>query len=117
MGEGASSAAKRLTGRACYTSRSTFDAPSLAQPLGGGAPYAILPWVAGTAYAVVPDGIYYVQCRDAVHPEPNPQIHLRTPSLVRCGGSAAWRGSRKTSRSHVMVRRFFTVGSSAAERT
>ena len=58
----------------------TFDAPLLAQPLPGGAPITILPCVALTAYSVVPGGIYYVPCQDAVHPDPNPKVHLLNPA-------------------------------------
>jgi Tol biopolymer transport system component/DNA-binding winged helix-turn-helix (wHTH) protein len=57
----------------------TFDAPLLAQPLGGGASRPILPCVADAAYSVRPAGIYYVPCQDPAHPHPNRQLRLLNP--------------------------------------
>ena len=57
----------------------TGDAALMAQPLAGGEPRTIIPCVTESAYAVATQGIYYVPCQDAVHPDPNPQIHVLNP--------------------------------------
>jgi len=42
-------------------------------------PHTILRCVSQSAYSVVADGIYYVPCQDAAHPDPNPQVHVLNP--------------------------------------
>ena len=80
-----------LVGRESADGQSVFyqpgsaDAPLLAQPIAGGAPRTILPCVAGTSYAVVPQGIYYVPCLDGKSRNPNPQLHVLNPVTGKDG--------------------------------
>jgi len=48
-------------------------------PLSGGAASRLLPCVANSAYSVLTQGIYYVPCQDAVHPDPDPLVHVLNP--------------------------------------
>lgn len=57
----------------------TGDAALLAQPLTGGKPATIIPCVSQSAYSVAADGIYYVPCQDAVHPDPDAEVHVLNP--------------------------------------
>ena len=51
----------------------------MAQALTGGKPLRIIPCVSQSAYSVAADGIYYVPCQDAVHPDPNAEVHVLNP--------------------------------------
>ena len=57
----------------------TGNAPLVAGPLTGGQLHTIIECVSESAYSVVAQGIYYVPCQDAVHPDPDAKIHVLNP--------------------------------------
>jgi Tol biopolymer transport system component len=57
----------------------TGPAALLTQTLTRDGPHTIIPCVSQSAWSVADDGIYYVPCLDAVHPGPNPEVHVLNP--------------------------------------
>ena len=64
----------------------------MAQPLAGGAPRTVIACVAGTAFSVNPQGIYYVPCADG------PAIDPDSPVRVLDAATGATRGVAKLER-------------------
>jgi Tol biopolymer transport system component/DNA-binding winged helix-turn-helix (wHTH) protein len=60
----------------------TGDAALLAQPLAGGKPGTIIPCVSQSAYSVATDGIYYVPCQNAVHPDSDAEVRVLNPVIL-----------------------------------
>jgi len=57
----------------------------MAQPLAEGRPSTIIPCVSQSAYSVATDGIYYVPCVNAVHPDPDAEVHVLNPVTLEDG--------------------------------
>jgi Tol biopolymer transport system component len=53
-----------------------FNSAVLARPLAGGTARTLIPCVTGTAYSVLPQGIYFIPCVTGFPPEPNPPVNL-----------------------------------------
>ena len=62
------------------------DAPLVARPLKGDPLRTIIECVSQSAYSVAAQGIYYVPCQDAVHPNRNAEIHVLDPVTLKDRG-------------------------------
>ena len=64
-------------GRTLFYISKSVHSPVMAQPLAGGAPTAVIACVAGTAFSVNPQGIYYVPCRGRSRDaDPDPPVRV-----------------------------------------
>ena len=82
-------------GRTLFYISKSAHSPVMAQPLAGGAPRAVVACVAGTAFSVNPQGIYYVPCADGADAMPIPirRCACWIRPRARLAKSRSWNGS------------------------
>ena len=73
-------ASESADGRTLFYISKSEHSPVMAQPLAGGAPRAVIACVAGTAFSVNPQGIYYVPCADGPASDPDPPVRVLDPA-------------------------------------